>query len=128
MDQNIIFYDGQCALCHWFVRFSLRRVKRKEIDVKFSSLQGVTAAHFGIESSTDTIVFLNNGKKFFRYNAIVRILIELKFWWAPMASILPSFLGDIAYGYVAKNRHKIKAKPIESCPILPEDFKKYFLN
>ncbi len=129
----IIFYDGHCALCHGFVKFTLKHDKDEIFS--FAPLQGET---FNASASAekravlpDSIVFLDKeGQLFVFWPAVYRILLQLGPLWKSVArvlNILPLSLLNAAYRAVASVRKKILGTKEEVCPMLPEEFRKRIL-
>ena len=73
--QRIVFFDGLCPFCHFWVQFLLKRDHNKEF--LFAPLQGETARELLSSElmSVNTIVLLEDRKKFYtKSNAILRII------------------------------------------------------
>lgn len=92
----IIYYDGECELCHRSVRFLKKADKKKKFQyVPMPSKQ------------SDTLIFWD-GKKEYRYGkGALRICWHLGGFWRLLGlfSFLPTFLADALYRLIAKNRH-----------------------
>ena len=76
----IIFYDGQCALCHGFVKYVLRNDKRAEF--LFSPLQGETMKKLipadRIKALPDSVVVRAfAGELFLKSDAVIYVLSRL---------------------------------------------------
>lgn len=124
----IVFYDGDCGFCNSSVRFILNH-KKKEF--YFVALQSGRAkellSKFGIEIKLDTIYYLNNGQLYTRSSAALQISRRLKGLW-PMLFvfyIIPKFLRDPFYNFIAKRRHKIRAG---YCMIPKPEDQQFFLK
>lgn len=129
-----IFYDGTCGLCHRFVRFTLSRVTPQTF-LYFSPLGGRTfkrlEKNFPRHTFPDSIVVYNeiDEELFFKSQAVVKILSVLTQPWKSIGFILrgiPLFISNRAYDLIAKIRRKFFKKPKQSCPIIPEKWKKHF--
>ena len=103
-----IFFDGVCHLCNGFVDAII--VRDKAAKFQFAPLQGDTAA--GVLTTEEralleSVILLDMGQKYHRSEAILRILISLggiyKVFF--LGFLIPEFLRDKIYAWVAKNRY-----------------------
>ena len=111
---KIVFFDGYCSLCNNSVDWLMRIDKKGKL--KFASLQGDTAKQFlGINrnlSDLDSVIYLNENKRFERSSAVLNILADIG---GPLAIfqiflIVPQFIRDFVYKLVARNRYRIFGK------------------
>ena len=108
----IIFFDGECGFCNSSVQFVLKH--RKHNSIYFSTLQSDLAKRVlnkkGIEIKLDTLYFLKNNEVYHKSTAGLRITSELKFPYSlfKVFLIVPKFIRDAIYSFVAKRRHKIQ--------------------
>jgi predicted DCC family thiol-disulfide oxidoreductase YuxK len=128
--KRIIFFDGHCNLCNSLVSF-LFKIDKNHL-FKFSSLQSKTAATelSQQDQRLDSIVVLIGGEKLYRSNAIIRIFYELGGSYTILAmlmSIMPLFLRDIFYKFIAQNRFKIFGRK-DTCRLPTEEERSYFLD
>jgi len=107
----ILFFDGVCGLCNFFVDWVMSRDKSGL--VRFAPLQGRTATNRlpeNFRNGTDDTVVLDDGSGRFliRSAAVFATLSRLPNWrlFAAIASRLPEPLVDMGYRFVAKNRHR----------------------
>ena len=79
-------------------------------------------------SQTDSIILIDNGKAFVKSSAALRIAKYLSGGWPLLYAfiILPTFLRNWVYDYIAKNRYKWYGKK-ESCMIPTPELKEKFL-
>jgi predicted DCC family thiol-disulfide oxidoreductase YuxK len=105
----ILFFDGVCNVCNFFVDFIL---KRDPSVYKFASLQGTTAREMLDPSLLDqglkTIVLWEGDKIYIKSQAILRVCIQLGWPWAlvRMLSIFPKGLLDWAYDLFSSHRYQ----------------------
>jgi predicted DCC family thiol-disulfide oxidoreductase YuxK len=130
-------YDGLCALCHWFARWTLRQDGRGRFS--FAPLQGPTAEAVlrrhphaaGIDSlllvlwagTPDERVLVRSG-------AVIAAGRELGGVWralAAIASLVPRRAGDAMYDFVARRRYRTFGK-YEVCPVPPPASRARFLE
>ena len=127
---NIIGYDGDCALCHGFVLFVLKR-DRKDVFV-FSPLHSeyFTAQLSSLnEPIPDSVILVEGERILFKSSAVVRVLHQLGFGWKFVGHLLwivPRPLRNLGYDLVAKVRKKVFKQPTVVCPVVPSKWKNRF--
>jgi len=131
--QTIVFYDGQCGLCHGLVRFLLAR-DPGGTHFGFAPLQGSYFAaaipepqRAGLPDSV--VVKSDDGRLLVRSAAILHLLRRVGGGYRFVAAaleILPRSLLDGCYGAVAKLRRKLFAKPPDVCPAIPAHWRARF--
>jgi predicted DCC family thiol-disulfide oxidoreductase YuxK len=110
MQHVLVFYDGQCALCQFWVRFLIRR-DRKDV-FRFAALDSRLARVRGVsgvpESPPDTVVVIRRGRVLTRSAAALRILADLGGLWRLVLPLLwvPRVLRDAGYDWLARNRYR----------------------
>jgi predicted DCC family thiol-disulfide oxidoreductase YuxK len=130
--KKIILFDGVCNLCNRSVQFIIRRDKKKKF--LFGSLQG----KFGQEilkkynlpaDNFSSFMLLENEKLYTRSTAALRMLKHLGRGWQLMYGfiILPGFIRDSVYNWIAKNRYKWYGKRDE-CMVPAPELRERFLD
>lgn len=128
---NIIFFDGVCNLCNFWVKY----VVRNDPDgvFYFSSLQSEFAGNFlrqnNINSDFETIIFFTEGRFFKESDAVVSILFKIGGFNRLLSRIikpLPIKFRDGLYKFVSRNRYRLFGKK-EYCVIPDQNVKKRFL-
>lgn len=120
-----IFYDGNCGLCHGWVRFVLAEDRRETF--RFATLESETLATAlpAQERSElpDSVVALgSDGRPLVRSAAAIHMLKKLGGLWlacAFLAERLPSSFRDDVYDTIARYRHRFFRRPEDTCPIVP---------
>ena len=109
---QIIFYDGDCGLCNRSVAYVLKHEKEKTIF--FASIQSdFTKQLFQTkgweEPDLSTVYFLENGRLFKKSTAALKVSKFLKVpkSWMVTFFIVPKFIRDAVYDFIAKRRKKI---------------------
>lgn len=114
----IVFYDGVCGFCNFWVDFLLQRDPQGRM--LFAPLQGTTARRL---LSSDDIEYLHSlilwtPQRAYRQSAaVVRILWTLGGVWRPIACLLwliPLPLRNAGYRLVARHRYRLFGKR-EAC-------------
>lgn len=130
-EKSIILFDGVCNLCNSSVQFVLKRDKKNKF--LFASLQSDAAEklllQFNIKNNElDSIVLIEGNKLYKKSTAALRIAKELgRFWNALyLFIVLPKFIRDWAYDFIAKNRYKWFGKK-DSCMLFIDAYKEKFI-
>jgi predicted DCC family thiol-disulfide oxidoreductase YuxK len=130
----IVFYDGECALCHAFVKFILKHDHNGEF--RFSPLQGETIKKLipleMIKTLPDSVVVRAfAGELFLKSDGAIYVLKRLGPFYrflALIVSIFPRFLRDIGYNLISATRKKIFGVKADYCPIVPAELRERFLG
>ncbi|MBP7807745.1 MAG: DUF393 domain-containing protein [Bacteroidia bacterium] len=129
--KTVLFFDGNCGLCNRSVKFVLRKEKKSELI--FSALQSEfakkTLQPFNLEGQLDSMVLLENGKIHLQSSAALRVTKYLKGLWPLMMIfiIVPPFIRNGIYNYVAKNRITWFGTA-DYCEMMTPELRKRFLE
>ncbi|MFN0134775.1 MAG: thiol-disulfide oxidoreductase DCC family protein [Phycisphaerae bacterium] len=108
--QPVLLFDGVCNLCNSSVRWIIARDHSAKI--RFTSLQSPAArellASRGVSDLPDSMVLLDDAGTHTRSTAAIRVARLLGFPWslAIMAMIIPRFMRDALYDWIARNRYR----------------------
>jgi predicted DCC family thiol-disulfide oxidoreductase YuxK len=127
-----IFYDGHCGLCHGFVRFVL--AKDGPGLFRFAPLDSDTFRATVPEASRtnlgDSIVVLTaDGSLLTRSAAVLHVLRRLGGLWrllADLIRLIPVAARDRLYDQIARIRHRLFRRPLDSCPVVPAHLRDRF--
>ena len=126
-DKNIIFFDGICELCDWFVNFVFKRDSKKQF--LYASLQGETAKTYlkpeDIQN-LQSIIFFNEGAILQESPALKAIMKKLYPRWAFLLTLFPNFIFNLFYRLIAKRRYALFGKKNKLYQAKSEQ-QKYFL-
>ena len=108
----IWLFDEECVFCSGAVAFTLRHEKRPSIRfVAIRSPQGRALARAnGIDpDNADTFLFVADGVALGRSDGAIALARHLRApaSWIRFAAVLPRFVRDAAYGWLARNRYRI---------------------
>jgi len=133
----VLFYDGECALCAWIVRFVLRHDRQRTL--RFAGLEGsfartVLARHRGLQG-LDTVVWYEPAGKgrperlLTRSEAVLEVLRYVGGAWrlALVAAAIPPPLRDAAYRLFARHRRHLFGR-VDSCALPPDAERNRFLD
>jgi predicted DCC family thiol-disulfide oxidoreductase YuxK len=129
----VVVFDGVCGLCNATVDFLMRRDRRKRL--RFASNQSAAGrallARFGVDPEDVRTVYLIEGDRLSRKSsAALRIARTLGLPWklAYALVIVPRFLRDAVYDWVARNRYKWFGKK-ETCRLpTPEERARFLVE
>ena len=124
MVENVIYYDGECGLCHLAVRFILRVDSKSKF--YFSPLSNLDNNLKDI----DSIILKKGNKVFYEGQAVIMIFENIENNWNYLAKVLkliPVNVLDRAYRWVSRNRAKVSVKKVSSCPMVPSYYQKRFI-
>lgn len=129
---DIIFYDGTCGLCHWFVKWVLRH----DADgmFLFSPLQGETFAAMVTAAERaklpDSVVVLTtDGLLLTKSQAAKYVAKKLSFRGrAAFIGIWPRSIADFGYDVIARWRYRLFGRNEgDMCPVAPTQLRMRFL-
>lgn len=127
--QTIIYFDGVCGLCNGFVDFVMRRDVRNVFH--FATLQGNHGQDLKKNNfpESDSVILFHNGVYYTESGAALMILKLLGFPWkiCYVLIIIPGFVRNIVYRFIARNRYRWFGKRNE-CRIPTPAEKKKFLD
>ncbi len=130
--QRIILFDGVCNFCNSAVNFVIKRDKKSSL--KFAALQSGIAHQMLTgkaipANDVSTFVFIENGKVFTRSTAVLMVCKYLTGLWPLLYGfiIVPKFIRDGIYNWVARNRYRWFGKKQE-CMIPTPEIQSKFLN
>jgi predicted DCC family thiol-disulfide oxidoreductase YuxK len=131
-EKKIILFDGVCNLCSSSVRFILKHDKKNQF--LFSSLQGKTGQaylkKFNLPADAFNSFMLVEGDHLYtRSSGALRMLKYLGNGWQLLYAfiIVPKFIRDGVYNFIAKNRYRWFGKK-EECWIPTDALKAKFLD
>lgn len=132
MTKKIILFDGVCNLCNGAITFIIQRDKKDLF--RYAPLQSeigkeLAAKHHIDLDKVDSIILVTEDKAYAKSTAALRIAKQLSAGWPLLAVflILPKFLRDAVYDFIARNRYKWFGKK-EACMIPTPELKSKFLD
>lgn len=128
----VVFFDGVCNLCDSIVQQIIRYDKKQQF--LFASLQStagedalkhITAA----DGKAGSVIVFHNNQYYTRSSAVLQVFKILGGWFSLLlvGYVLPRFLRDALYNYVATHRYKWFGKKNE-CMIPTPQLKARFLD
>ncbi len=131
MAHYYVLFDGECNLCNGTVQFIIRRDRRNRF--RFAALQSeagktMLQSHRLPPEALDTVVLISGGRAYTRSDAALGIARRLDGLW-PLcyaAVVIPRFLRDRAYDFIARNRYRWFGKR-EECMVPTPELRSRFL-
>lgn len=131
-NKTLVLFDGICTLCNRSVDFLIKRDNREEF--YFSSLQSDIGQYVLNKSEMDSkelnsLLIVRNGRVYKSSRGVLEIVVRMRRLWPLLYIfiIVPFFLRDPIYNYVARNRYKWYGKR-DTCRIATQAEKNRFLG
>ena len=133
MDNHpVILFDGICNFCNSTVNFVIKRDKKAVL--RFATLQSHIADVLLINEDSgrkdlSSFIFIENNTAYTRSTAALRVCRYMNGLWPLIYGfiIIPRFIRDGIYNWVAGNRYKWFGKK-EICMVPTQDVQSRFLN
>ncbi|MCC6288665.1 MAG: thiol-disulfide oxidoreductase DCC family protein [Chitinophagaceae bacterium] len=129
---HIILFDGVCNLCNSSIQFVLKKDKKKQF--YFTSLQSNAGQQLLKQyqlspNKFDSFVLIENNKAYTRSTAALRVVKKLSGLWPLLYIfiIIPPFIRNTVYDWVARNRYKWFGKS-ESCMLPTPELNARFVH
>lgn len=129
--KSILLFDGICNLCNASVQFILKRDPKEQFI--FASLQSDAAKNILLQYnlknySLNSLVLIEEGQLFQKSTAVLKICRHLNWPWKLfyVFKLLPKFLRDKVYEFVAKRRYRWFGKK-DSCVLMIPEYKNRFI-
>ncbi|MFD1136070.1 thiol-disulfide oxidoreductase DCC family protein [Paenibacillus urinalis] len=123
-DKHIVLIDGVCHLCQGITKWIIQR--DSEGVFYFASLQSEVGRRLleqgGLSvDALDTFVYIEKGRYHTRSTAALKVARRLKFpyYLAYGFIIVPKFIRDIVYNFIARNRYRWFGRDGEDACMLP---------
>lgn len=132
MNHPVILFDGVCNFCDGAVNFVLRQDKKDVF--RFAPLQSEAGQQllqqYGLSKADfDSFVLIDEGKVYKKSDASLRVMNRLPWYWkeVQLFRIVPRFLRDAIYDFIARNRYQWFGKK-EQCMIPTPQMRARFLS
>lgn len=130
-DKHIVFFDGECGVCNFWVQWILERDKNDQF--MFASLQSEFGQKFLSERSLETKQFNTmylwkpNSYYLIKSRAVLKIadLLGGIYKFSVIGKLMPTFLSDKVYDKISENRMKLSA---QKCFLPDQNQKKKFIE
>lgn len=116
-DKHIVFFDGECGVCNFWVQWILEKDKKDEF--MFASLQSNFGQKFlterGLETQQFNTLYLWKPQQYYliKSKAVLKITAILGGFYkllSLLGKIFPTFFGNRIYDLISKNRMKLASQ------------------
>ena len=128
----VILFDGVCNLCSISVQFIIKHDPKRQF--RIASLQSEfgqqVLAQFGLPADElNSFILLEDGKIYTKSSGALRVTKKLNGLWPMLYGfiIVPPFIRNAVYSWVAHNRYKWFGKK-EACWLPTPELRKLFLD
>ncbi|KWW21705.1 MULTISPECIES: thiol-disulfide oxidoreductase DCC family protein [Peribacillus] len=127
----VILFDGDCNFCDASVQFIIKRDPKGLFH--FASLQSEAGQEllkkYDVPADIDSMVLIEKDQAHYKSSAALRISRRLQGAWKLCYGfiVVPSFIRNMVYDFIAKNRYKWFGKKEESCMLPSPSVRKRFL-
>lgn len=130
--QPVILFDGVCSLCNGAVQYVLKHDAQKQF--QFASLQSnfgqqVLAKYNLSKTNFSSFILLENDKIYLKSTAALLVAKQLEgaASWLYFFRVIPTFIRDGVYNFIANNRYKWFGKQ-DACWLPTPALKARFLD
>jgi len=127
----ILFYDGYCALCNFFVNFIIRFDPKQQFYFcpLNSDLGKEVRLKYNIDAAIDSVILFDKNQVFTHHWAVFEILKKLPYpiKFLLVFKLIPNPINKFLYTKIASNRHRL-VKKYDACPLPPVKNKHQFLH
>ena len=113
MTTAIVLYDGECHFCNKWVCFAKSKLQKNNISfLPLNSSKAIALLEDYKITNQDSVVYIKDDVVYLKSRAVLKICRQLKFPYNLLyfLTILPSFLLDFTYDFIAKRRLKLTSK------------------
>ncbi len=128
----VVLFDGVCNLCSTSVQFIIKHDPKRIF--RYASLQSgfgqEVLKEFGLPADElNSFILLEEGKIYTKSSGALRVTKKLDKLWPALYGfiIVPKFIRDAVYSWVANNRYKWFGKK-EACWLPTPELRKLFLD
>lgn len=131
-EKPVILFDGVCNFCNAGINFIIRH-DRKNI-FRFAALQSKAGQQLAEQyhlptTDFDSFILIDKATVYTRSSAGIKVFSKLSWhWkWTQVFWIVPKFIRDGVYDFIARNRYKWFGKK-DQCMLPTPEVRNRFLN
>lgn len=129
---DIVLFDGVCNLCNSAVDFIIQRDKGRNFKVaalQDEPVKKILQSYQINEEYLDSLVLIRGDNVFYKSRAALEVAKKLNALWPLLYGliIIPSFVREPVYDWIARNRYKWFGKK-ETCRMPTEEERNKFLS
>lgn len=124
-EHPIILFDGVCNFCNGAVNFVLKQDKKgvfRLAPLQSEAGQKILEQYHLSSKDFESFVLIDNGTVYKKSSAALKVLNRLPWYWKEVQIlwIIPRFIRDVVYDFIARNRYKWFGKKNECMVPSPE--------
>ena len=130
-EHPVILFDGVCNFCNGVINFLMKQDKKDVF--RFAALQSpagqkLLSLYNLPNENFDSFILIDKGKVYKSSSAGLRLYNKLPWYWkwTQVFWILPPFIRNAVYNYIARNRYRWFGKK-DQCMIPTEAMRKKWL-
>ena len=127
--KDIVVFDGVCVLCNKFFKWLIKNDKEEKFMYTYFQSNYSKKNNMKLKEINSVAVIKTNGEKIYKIQAVRYILNKIKryFFLQILLKLLPLFLTNICYDFIANFRYRIFGK-YKTCMIPSENIRKNFID
>ena len=127
--KDIVVFDGVCVLCNKFFKWLIKNDKEEKFMYTNFQSNYSRKNNMKLKEINSVAVIKTNGEKIYKVQAVYYILKKINRYFIIriLLKLLPLFLTNICYDFIANFRYRIFGK-YETCIIPNENIRKNFIN
>jgi predicted DCC family thiol-disulfide oxidoreductase YuxK len=130
--QPIILFDGVCNYCNSLINWLIKADKKKVY--RFATIQSEAGQAllktYGLEeAAVNSFIMIRGGKAYQKSTAALKVMDGLPWYWkeVQVLRVVPRFLRDEIYDFIARNRYKWFGKR-DTCMMPTPELRDRFLG
>ena len=127
--KDIVVFDGVCVLCNKFFKWLIKNDKEEKFMYTNFQSNYSKKNNMKLKEINSVAVIKTNGEKIYKIQAVRYILNKIKryFFLQILLKLLPLFLTNICYDFIANFRYRIFGK-YKTCMMPSENIRKNFID
>lgn len=128
-----LYYDGQCGLCHSFIRFLLSEdpfgTRFRFAPIDSESFRNNVPESNRADLPDSVVIWTEDERVLTKSEAVIHVMHRLGGYWRVLAILttpIPRAFRDMLYDFIASIRYKLFAKPEAVCPLMPKQLRPRF--
>ncbi len=109
--QPLILFDGMCNFCDSAVNFIIARDKKMHFwfaALQSNAAKAVLSKYDMDPTALTSFIFIDKNKAYLKSAAALKVCNQLPWYWkwTQVFWVVPAFLRDWVYSFIARNRYK----------------------
>lgn len=109
---SIVFIDSDCIFCNFWGNYIVKNDRTESIYISTPNskiFEDAKLKHHNFPDPSETIIFYTKGKYYTKSEAVIKIAIQMKSWYAVLGVgyLVPKFIRNKIYDLIASKRKSI---------------------